>query len=496
MLTHHIRTLTILLVCLAGTLGCATKQQMAFPSRYNATRIGDAPEQRAYDTDQNDRPDYNQYFNEQGRVVRLAFDLDQDGSLDQQVDLDKLDLANCRQLYILLDGVPYQIIADMYEKGYFRLFHKPSRLISSFPSMTDVAFAEIFDLSPVLAYEASYYDFADAKLHDGNTVYLSGENEPWNQRLDYRSRMWMDAVAYLKPNWWLDHELQAILSKYLESNSKRVSGYSVASTCLGTRDGSEGYREVLLQLEKICQTAMFASKGKVKITVFSDHGHNLTPAKPLPLKDLLKEAGFNVVNKLNGPKDVIVPEFGLVTYASIETFSPAKVASDVVHLRGINLAMYEDPDGNIAVLSSSGYALITKQGDRYRYHNSYGDPLKLSPAIAQLSKSNLLDEQGYAADDDWFNATARHGYPDPLARIWRAFHGLVKNTPAVVITTKDGWYCGKGNFSSVVQIASTHGSLNYANSVTFAMTTAGPLPPDLRVKDLFKALVDLGLEPP
>ncbi|GAF84832.1 unnamed protein product, partial [marine sediment metagenome] len=136
--------------------------------------------------------------------------------------------------------------------------------------MTDVAFAEVFDLSPVLAYEAGYYDRANAKLHDGNRVYLSGKNEPWNQRLDYRSRMWMDAVAYVWPKWWLDHELRAILSKYRQSDNKRISGYSVSSTCLATNDGAEGYRQVLLQLEQICQAAMFTSKGKVKITVFSD----------------------------------------------------------------------------------------------------------------------------------------------------------------------------------------------------------------------------------
>ncbi len=323
---HRIWILTALLVCLAGTFGCAPKQ--IFPTTYDALLIGDVPEQRAYDTDQDDRPDYCQYLNEHGRVIRLAFDYDQDGALDHQVDLDKFDPANCRQLYILLDGVSYQMIADMYDRGHFRLFHRPSRLISTFPSMTDVAFAEIFDLSPVLAYEAGYYDRPNAKLHDGSTVYLSGKNEPWNQRLDYRSRMWMDAVAYVWPKWWLDHELRAILSKYRESDKKRISGYSVASTCLGTNDGAEGYRQVLLQLEQICQAAMFASKGKIKITVFSDHGHNLTAAKFLPLKDLLKESGFRVVSKLKRPKDVVVPQFGLVTYASIETFCPAEVVQD------------------------------------------------------------------------------------------------------------------------------------------------------------------------
>ena len=484
----------MLLVCLAGTVGCAPKQ--IFPAAYTTVGGNDALEQRAYDTDRDGRDDYYQRLNEYGRVVRLAFDHDQDGSIDQQVDLDELDLADCRQLYILLDGVPYQMIADMYDQGHFRLFHRPSRLISTFPSMTDVAFAEAFDLSPVLAYEAGYYDRADAKLHDGNRVYLSGKNEPWNQRLDYRSRMWMDAVAYVWPKWWLDHELRAILSKYRKSDNKRIAGYSVSSTCLGTSQGAEGYRQVLRQLEQICQAVMFASKGKLKITVFSDHGHNLIASKPLPLKALLKKSGFRVVSKLKGPKDVVVPQFGLVTYASIDTFSPAEVASAVVQMQGINLAMYKLEQDNVVVLDRSGKALISRQGSRYRYRCIHGDPLKLSPVLGRLRESGLLDEQGYAHDADWFVATAGHEYPDGLARIWRAFHSLVQNTPAVVVTARDGWYCGKGKFDFFVDVASTHGSLNYINSVTCAMTTAGPLPRDLRLAELFKALADLGLEPP
>ena len=74
--------------------------------------------------------------------------------------------------------------------------------------------------------------------------------------------------------------------------------------------------------------------------------------------------------------------------------------------------------------------------------------------------------------------------------------GLVENVPAVVLTTKDGWYCGKGKFDFFVDVASTHGSLNYSNSVTFAMSTAGELPEVLRLTDLRPALKDLGLNPP
>lgn len=467
-----------------------------FPRTYTAELTSEGIQLRTYDSDGDGKKDYYQELGRGGRVLRLGFDRDEDGVLDEQVDLDELDLSECRQLYILLDGVPYEMMASMYAQGHFRLFHRPSRLISCFPTMTDVAFAEIFGLSPVLAYEAGYYDRAERKLHDGNMVYLSGKNEPWNDRLDYRGRLWIDAVAYVWPRWWLAHEMESILSKYNRSKKKIISGYSVSGTCLGTDEGRDGYVEVLLRAEQLCEAVMLASKGRVKITMFADHGHNLTHGKPIELKRLLERAGFRVAEKVSQPKDVVIPEFGLVTYASIETLRPGQVASTVVQMEGIDLVLYKAAQSRVAVLSKDGKALIECDDNRYSYRMIDGDPLKLGLIVENMRQAGLLDAEGYASDEDFFKATCGHEYPDALARIWRAFHGLVKNTPAVVVTTKDGWYCGKGKFDFFVNVASTHGSLNYANSVTFAMSTAGELPEVLRLTDLRAALKDLVLDLP
>ena len=491
---YKISVVAGLLACFLGTMGCGSGQM--FPTTHTAGLTADGAQQRGYDTNSDGKDDYYQELDTTGRVIRVGFDSDQNGSVDEQVDLDELDLSECRELYILLDGVPYEMMAEMYAQGHFRLFHRPSRLISCFPSMTDVAFAEIFGLSPVLAYEAGYYDRDNAKLHDGNKVYLSGKNEPWNERLDYRGRLWMDAVAYVWPRWWLSHEMDRILDKYRKSAKQRISCYSVSGTCLGTNEGRDGYTEVLLRAEKLCEAAMLASQGRVKITLFADHGHNLTHGKSIDLKALLERAGFHAATKLTEPNDVVIPEFGLITCASIDTLRPELVSSIVVQIEGINLAMYKNSWDSVVVLNRSGKALVSYRDGRYRYQILHGDPLKLGPVFENLHSAGLLDADGYAADEDIFRATSNHEYPDALARIWRAFHGLVKNVPAVVVTTKDGWYCGKGKFDFFVDVASTHGSLNYANSVTFAMSTAGELPEVLRLTDLRRTLMNLGLKPP
>ena len=234
----------------------------------------------------------------------------------------------------------------------------------------------------------------------------------------------------------------------------------------------------------------------MKITMFADHGHNLTHGESIHLKEILEHAGFHVAEKLEEPNDVVIPEFGLITCASIDTTRPELVASTVVQIEGINLVMYKDGRDRVVVLNHSGKALISYRDGRYRYEILHGDPLRLGPIFENLRNANMLDADGYASDAALFSASSSHEYPDALARIWRAFHGLVENVPAVVLTTKDGWYCGKGKFDFFVDVASTHGSLNYSNSVTFAMSTAGELPEVLRLTDLRPALKDLGLNPP
>src|SRR5215813_13565306 len=48
-----------------------------------------------------------------------------------------------RRLVIVLDGVPYQTIAELRAEGRFRRFKNAARMISTFPSLTNAAMIEI-----------------------------------------------------------------------------------------------------------------------------------------------------------------------------------------------------------------------------------------------------------------------------------------------------------------------------------------------------------------
>ena len=52
-------------------------------------------------------------------------------------------------LIILLDSIPFEAVADRYERGQFRYFDSPRKLIGTFPSLTEQIFTRILHAPPL-----------------------------------------------------------------------------------------------------------------------------------------------------------------------------------------------------------------------------------------------------------------------------------------------------------------------------------------------------------
>jgi hypothetical protein len=258
--------------------------------------------------------------------------------------------------------------------------------------------------------------------------------------------------------------------------------------------GRDGHQAAMVRVDRLCQAIMRHTRGKVEITLMSDHGHSLAPCHRMRLKDLLSSMGYRVGSELRGPDDVVVPSLGLVTYAALHTRSPAAVAADVVGADKIDLAAYRDGD-DVVVLSAGGRARVSKNDTGFRYQCEFGDPLQLKAVIAELAERGLVDENGYADDHALLDATVRHIYPDPLARLHRAFHGLVRYTPDVLLSLSDGWCWGSSIAAEFIDVKSAHGGLDLRSSTGFIMTTAGSLPDAMRMEDVAEKLRDVGAWP-
>src|SRR5215510_9856058 len=105
-----------------------------------------------------------------------------------------------RRLVIVLDGVPFQTIADLRAEGRFRRFKDPARMISTFPSLTNAAMIEILQAEDSPGYEDHYYDREQNRLLGAIQDRLNGGKfirGTFRQTFDYHAPAFKGSLAYI-----------------------------------------------------------------------------------------------------------------------------------------------------------------------------------------------------------------------------------------------------------------------------------------------------------
>ena len=302
---------------------------------------------------------------------------------------------------------------------------------------------------------------------------------------------------------WYEHDLRRIQEVFDERDAageKLTTAYVVGTSALGARQGPDGHVKGLVLIDQFCQEMIRRTHGRVRITLMSDHGHNLATSKRIRLRYLLSHMGYRVVDRLEKNGDVVVPEFGMVTCAVFHTRQPARAAADAVAFEGVDLAAYretasqgENACEEVVVLSRAGRARIDRSAAGFRYRCDFGDPLELLPILEELQTQGRVDAAGFVDDRTLFEATCDHVYPDAVYRLWRAFHGLIVNTPDVYLSIKDGYEVGSPLMGRLVRIKSAHGNLRQLSSYGFAASMVDGLPDTARMIDLRPAMQAAGI---
>lgn len=444
-----------------------------------------------YDTNSDGTADYAEQMGPDGRINVLRYICDHG---EQEVVIDAIPASQRRDLVIILDSVPFSMVREAWERGDFRFFPPPSRVIAPFPVMTDPSLVDFFQMSPGIAIESAYYD---GRRETGPyELYLNSGVAIWHEKVDYFLPHSSHAPAYLDPLPWFNHELRAIQKAFECSDRKTYIAYSVGTSALGATQGWEGHAKGLSQINRFCRQLMYRTRGRARITLFSDHGHNdLEASRRIPLARLMRSFGYRIHDRLKSPNDLIVPEFAMVSCAAMYTLAPAGPARDAAKIAGIDLTAYADADGGIVVVNHHGDEGRISRSDRgYKYEILTGDPLALQPILADLATRGKIDTGGFVADDVLFAATCDHVYADPADRLWRAFHEQFQHKPHVLLSVLDGYHCGSAfQTRAIGKLRGVHGNLRPLSTLGFAMTAAGELPPALRMRDLSAALDNLGV---
>ena len=393
-----------------------------------------------------------------------------------------------RRLYISLDAVPYQIAADVMDpalgdEALFQGFKGPVRLVSTFPSSTSVAMAGI--LGPIglqrsPGYEARFFDWQQRKVRGGGAVSYGRIEFPWRDFFDWgRKGVAGSAIEAVKPVKSGIKRLRNAMEDFVQSDKGEFWIYSAATDIAGHVISPEALKEFFKALDEILLEARQASPDRpFDVVVFSDHG--MDGGEPLinlfkPAKKALKQSGYEVKQRLKGPRVVVLTPFGLVSNFEAYTHDANKgrVAEILAAVEGVDLCAYELEEG-WRVESRRGSATFRQQLMDgvlwWSYEPHRGDPLDFLGTIEQMERAGLVRE-GWLPDGATFDASAEAENPDPFYRIAHAFE-LVTNPASVICSASRGYMYGAPHTSVLARFGKgrlrwTHGALNREATLGF-----------------------------
>lgn len=366
-------------------------------------------------------------------------------------------------------GQTRQLRAFTAAEGYYPV----SRMISTFPSASDVAWTDIFGDRPLPGYQRTYYSAGANSLVELNGVTTTMEHE---RQMDWQVQNgFIRAMGYLFPAHTFGYEIHGMAANFWKATDKQQNYYVYIRASDDAQHLDRDILELLCQLDRRLQKLRAEYKARVghdlEIVILSDHGHNHA-GRGIRVRDesFLKKAGYRVTTSIHGPKDVVLPIVGIESWVEVHCY-PAEseiLAQKLTRLKGVDVLAAIIPG------QTNRYLVMNARGERadievkpaqglFRYNPVNGDPLQYRPVMEAMAQDNKMGADGFATADDWMAATLTHHYPLALERIVR---GLTRGAlnPATILVSLDNHYVNDVWLTDVgsrlVTCRSTHGGLD------------------------------------
>lgn len=436
-------------------------------------------------------------------AVVLSLSLTQERGFAQKVSSSPVNTGpqkspSKRHIIICVDGVGTSTINKLRAEGYFKLFRPPSRLITTFPSLTNQAISTMLrpaGAKPAHGHEDSYFDLGANKMRGGVVDRLRGDRfvrGTFRDLFDYHPSAIKSGLGYAAPP----------LSTYLESLSDLIRlrqkaknnrapvffAYTGATDSLAHLGGERFVRPFLKNLDSSVESIIKDSRDPVVVTIFSDHGNDFRKYRRVKLKSPLRRAGFRIDSKIKDKRSVVIPQFGLIGAAVLFTHeaNEQRLANITAVIDGVDFAAFEREE-IVYLVSTKGQATLEKRGAGYRYGAVKGDPLQLLPVVEALATQTKTSD-GFFSDAAWFEATRETNRPDAVRRIYEGVTTGVSNQANVIVNFEDGYYSGSAFLDVFAVLQATHGNLGPEQSFGFVMSTEKEFPAYIRAEDLWAAI--------
>ena len=403
-----------------------------------------------------------------------------------------------RRLLLCLDGVPHLVIEAAKQRGLFDGFRTPARLLSPFPTMTNIALSAMFGATPPHGYESLYFDKTARELRGGVSKYI-GRRTPdkipssYMDQLDYQEPLAFEFLVYVAPEKVWRADMQRFHEHFHRAPQTRdYFAFLKGTDGLLHIRGPARLAVALESLDKILREIQAFCGKETEIVLFSDHGMNLRENARVHLKTFLRNRGFTWRGRLENTSrhSLAIPAFGLCGYAAIycaDEDDVPDVANALVELEGVDFSIYGDGEA-VSVQGPTGAARIERKQHNgqvlYRYVTTEGDPLDLAAIRQSVREAGTPDDQDFASDQTWLEHTAGHTYPDAVRNLYVSLQShRVKHTADVLVSFRDGYYYGWSPFARMVHLAATHGNALSPSSNAFLMSTHRTFPEYVRADD-------------
>ena len=370
-------------------------------------------------------------------------------------------------------GKPFRRQAFSLEEGYFPV----SRMVSTFPSTSDVAWTDIFGDRPLPGYQRTYFSVAANSQIIINGITTTMEHE--SQMSWQLENNMLRTMGYMYPVHTYAYEIHETIRSFWDDTDNDGNYYVYIRASDDAQHLDRNIFDLLCSLDEQLQEMRARYKTQegrdLQILILSDHGHNHADSfKRVGVRPFLEKAGYRITDSIQSSNDVVLPTTGIEDWVEIHN-APAATRTLVpllTRLEGVDLVTGRDPDDpdRFLVMNSRGdQAEIdwNPANDTYRYSPEMGDPLLYQPALKSLANSKLLGADGFATSDAWMTVTLTNHYPLALERI---AHGLTRVTlnPATILLSLSndyvhaGWLILRG--ADLSTFSSTHGALDNLNS--------------------------------
>ncbi|HKS27125.1 MAG TPA: alkaline phosphatase family protein [Pyrinomonadaceae bacterium] len=401
-----------------------------------------------------------------------------------------------RRLLLCLDGVPLEVMRAAKSRGLFDNFNAPSRLLSPFPTMTNIALATMMRASAPLGYESLYFDRKAREMRGGVGKYI-GRRTPdkvpstYMDELDYQEPLPFEYLVYVAPEMVWRADMRRFRERFREAPQTRdYFAFLKGTDGLLHIRGRERLDVALVSLDKILREIQAGCGHETEIVVFSDHGMNLEENRRVHLQTHLRRNGYQITDKFQerASRRVALPAFGLIGFSALycaDEEAAATLADSLAELEGVDFSLFSEGAGVVCVRGEKGKARIHRRKEAgetfYRYELLENDPLALKEIAGRLAGEGEMNAEGFASSEAWLRHTHSHIYPDALENLFASLQGERVRHPAdVLVSLKDGYYYGSSIFSRFVKLAATHGNAMLSSTSAFMMSTHRQLPEAIR----------------